>query len=383
LNLLGRLSVLTRASDWRTTLIPFVLGCVYLWLWWFGMAPSAGAVRLVVLSLMTTVGFASFGYVLNEWCDMADDTRAGKAIRFAFVRPWQRTAILLLTISLALMPWAWLPSNALSWVLISAQLGCFLIYSMPFPRLKRIPPLSVVLDAAYAYVIPLWLSFHTYALFAGEGYAAWLFLLLGAAAAIGLRGILLHQVDDVMNDARSGILTLPRMLGPSATSWTVLTLLVAEVTLFLLFLAAMAVRSGRPLAAVLSLLYLGHLAVGLWKGRTGLSMRFLPIIPQRHLTDQFYQNSFPLAVLALLVFQHPLWLGIVPLHLLLLVSREKLGQWRTAALNLAVPLYYRVFRRALNAAVNYPIFVLFLLFGVDLRAEKTSALGYLRGRLGR
>jgi len=383
LNLFNRLATLTRAGDWRTTLVPFVLGCVYQWLWWFGIAPGVASVRLVVLSLVTTVGFAAFGYVLNEWCDIADDARAAKPNRLAFVPPWQRATVLFAALLLALTPWAWLPSNALSWVLISAQFGCFLVYSMPFPRLKLTPPLAVLLDAAYAYVLPLWLSFHTYALFAREGYATWVFPLLGAAAVIGVRGILLHQVDDVMNDARSGILTLPRVLGPSATSWAVLVLLLVEVMLFTLFLSTMVMRSDRSLAVVLPLLYLGHVGVGLWKGRAGLSMRFLSIIPQRHLTDQFYQSSFPLAVLALLVFQHPLWCGIVPLHLLLLVSREKLGQWRTVTLQMAVSMYYGVFRRTLNASINYSIYMLFLLFGVNLKVEKTSALGYLRGRFGR
>lgn len=379
---LGQLQELTRAGDWRTTLVPFVLGCVYLWLWWFAIAPGADAALLVLLSLVTTVGFASFGYVLNEWCDIADDTRAGKPNRMAFVRPWQRVAILFSTLLFTLIPWAWLPSNALSWMLIAAQLGSFLVYSIPFPRLKRIPPIAVVLDAAYAYVLPLWLSFHTYALFADAGYASWTLPLFGAVAAIGLRGIILHQVDDVLNDARSGITTLPRMLGTSSTARAILTLLVAEVLLFVIFLSMLALQSFQSVALVLPLLYFLHVGWGLFRGRKALSLRYLPIIPQRHLTDQFYQKTFPLAVLVLLAFQSPLWAVIIPLHLLLVVSGAQLAQWRFLLQKMAVFIYYRLFRKVANAAVNYPIFLLFLLFGVDLRKEDTSALSYLRRRFG-
>jgi 1,4-dihydroxy-2-naphthoate octaprenyltransferase len=80
---LARIAHLSRTKDWRLTFIPFILGCVYLWLVWFRTPFSIEAMTLIALSLITAIGFAALGYLINEYFDQEDDARAGKLNRMA------------------------------------------------------------------------------------------------------------------------------------------------------------------------------------------------------------------------------------------------------------------------------------------------------------
>lgn len=104
------------------------------------------------------------------------------------------------------------------------------------------------------------------------------------------------------------------------------------------------------------------------------------IHPLRHFTDKFYQVGFPLFTMLLLVFTNPFWLLILPLHFLFLVpdmvknplksySRSYLHRaWR----NGVIPV--------ISASVNYSIYILFRLVGINLIKENTSAKEYIKRR---
>lgn len=378
---LARIAHLSRAKDWRLTFIPFILGCVYLWLLWFQTPFSFDAMVLFFLSLTTAIGFAALGYLINEYFDQDDDLRAGKLNRMAIAPANMRTGLLLAASLIALLPWLWLPSNRFSWLFIAAELGCFAMYSLPVLRLKNIPFIANLIDMAYAYTIPLVLSFHTYSLFHSQSWPAWLWPLVACVSLIGLRGIIIHQVDDLFNDKRAGISTLPITIGPRPTSLVLAFLLMAECVAFLLF--AIMLCSVMPWWAVsIPLVYLIYIAM-LVRSEQSLQLAFLPLTPQRHATDQFYQIVFPMLMLALLALSNWWWAILIPLHVGIMVPFHAMkGVWHKGR-NAVDWVYYIGIRKPMNATVNYSIYYGFLMIGVNLKKENTSAAQYLRNRFQR
>ena len=213
-----RLNIATRSKDWMTSFVPFVMGCVYLWLWWFEFSFDFDLVLVILLSLVTSIGFAGLGYFINEYFDLESDAKAGKQNKLAPVTSFGRLIILIIVLLLTFTPWIFLPKNNFSFILIGLQIILFLLYSMPFPRLKESIYLSLVLDALYAYSVPLLLSFHTFSLLAKSSmYPPWFFLFFLAVTFIGLRNILTHQIKDIFKDEFSGQKTLPMVVGFNAT----------------------------------------------------------------------------------------------------------------------------------------------------------------------
>ena len=378
---LARIAHLSRTKDWRLTFIPFILGCVYLWLVWFRTPFSIEALVLFALSLITATGFAALGYLINEYFDQKDDALAGKLNRMTLAPMHVCIGLLIAATILALLPWMWLPSNPFSWLLIASELSCFALYSFPIFRLKNVPFIANSIDMAYAYTIPMLLSFHTYSLFHGQSWPKWLWPLVTCVSLIGLRGIIIHQVHDLFNDKRAGIRTLPLTIGPRLTSLLLACLMFAEILSFLLF-AFMFSWIMPWWAASILVSYAVYLAF-LIQGEKGLLLAFLPLAPQRHATDQFYQIIFPMLMLVLVAFSNLWWAILIPLHIGVLVPLHVQQQIWHNARNAANGVYYTGIRKPMNATVNYSIYYSFLVVGVNLKKENTSAAQYLRNRFQR
>jgi 4-hydroxybenzoate polyprenyltransferase len=157
----------TRAQDWRFSFIPQIFGNLYLWLLLFKIEFSLGALSLLLLSLITSFGFASLGYFINEYFDQEDDTKAGKVNKLKVVGKSNQIILLVIIVLATFTPWLVLPFNKISGALVTAQITLFLLYaSTPF-RLKKNSYLSGIIDALYAYIVPLVLSHYTYYLYSG------------------------------------------------------------------------------------------------------------------------------------------------------------------------------------------------------------------------
>ncbi|MBX2903864.1 MAG: UbiA family prenyltransferase [Chitinophagales bacterium] len=378
-----QLSVVSRSRDWRLSFVPFIMGCVYLWLSWFAIELNSSSVFLVLLSLLTTVGFAALGYFINEYFDIASDARAGKVNKLAYLPVLLRVGLFLAALALAFVPWCWLPVNGVSWFLIGLQLLFFLLYSLPFPRLKEVPVVSNFIDAGYAYWIPLLLSHHTYALYAQKEWAYWMPLFSMAVFLIGFRNILIHQVNDVFNDRRAGMQTLPMHLGVDATTFLIKILLFHEV----LFLTGVLVMIGiaLPLHFAIVLVYIVAVSYKVWTNRVQFASPYFSIERTRHITDDVNQYVLPLSWLSILVLRHVGFIFLVPLHLLFLFPTAYLITAWTAVL-----LYCKAFwwwwvrfvtvtvRHGFSMCINYPIYLFMKLIGVDLAKEKMSLLEYCK-----
>ena len=66
-----------RAEDWWKSKAALLMGFVYLFALWFDI-PVRPFIPLSVLSIAVIIGFASFGYIVNDFFDKEKDRQAGK-----------------------------------------------------------------------------------------------------------------------------------------------------------------------------------------------------------------------------------------------------------------------------------------------------------------
>jgi 4-hydroxybenzoate polyprenyltransferase len=369
---ISQLGTVTRFKDWRLSFVPVVIGVVYFWLYWFEIKLDRYSAVLFVLSLLTTIGFACFGYFINEFFDKSSDQKAGKINKLSLISPGFQLSIFLGSLAIMLTPWFWLPSDRITWVLIGTEILLFLLYSLPFPRLKRFAFISGIIDSAYAYVIPMILSCYTYQLFSQKQIPDFFLLMTLGFFIIGYRNILIHQVNDIFKDMRAGIVTLPQKLGTIKTSWIILVLLISELGILISFLSITAFTSQLILLCLAG--YFVFLTYRIIRLRNIKSIRFISIHPIRHLTDPFLQFWFPWIILGILISFHWHWIILIPIQIMLIISKSLIQK---------VAQQLRWCRRMLSLFVNYSIYYFFKIFGVDLIKENKSAVGYLRNKMGK
>ena len=90
----------TRAKDWRFSFIPQIFGNLYLWLILFDIPFSISSVLLLILSLITSFGFAALGYFINEFFDKEDDENSNKVNKLKLVSSVNQFWLFVLTLVL-------------------------------------------------------------------------------------------------------------------------------------------------------------------------------------------------------------------------------------------------------------------------------------------
>ena len=139
-------------------------------------------------------------YLVNEFYDREVDAKAGKNNIANDVKSNVLAMIVFSGFSISFFM-LYLVSFKASLLLIG-QVVALLMYSHPLIRLKTKPTLGIVVDATYAYVIPLLILF---AVFEVEVLSPNYLSFLLFNIFIGLRDIVLHQEQDRLNDLKSGI----------------------------------------------------------------------------------------------------------------------------------------------------------------------------------
>ena len=324
------------------------MGIVYLVILCFGTS-FPHAPLMLSMALLTAVGFAGFGYFLNDMTDVAVDRAVGKPNSAAAYGPRSRAGLLAALAALALLPWLVLPLDTLGILLVFLQFAAFTAYSVPPLRLKESPVFSVLADALYAHALPVVLAFHTFSLITGrrEGYALLGFLFLWQLCG-GIRYFLNHLALDRPSDIHNGIPTLAVHRGNGRLyRWISCGVMPAEILFFILCRASIPVE-GRWLflAAALGLLLLDYILLPLVSG-VGPGPYFLYSF-KKVPADHYYQRVFPLLCLCLLVSVNPWFAVLLVLHLLFFYSPvsgnfvRKLGQRARVVLSFVVnhAIYY-------------------------------------------
>jgi 1,4-dihydroxy-2-naphthoate octaprenyltransferase len=283
-----------------------------------GRAPGDQALLGILASLCTIAGIAGVAYFINDLGDVRADLLAGKDNAVAGMNWRERALTLTVFLAAALGPWFYLPFTRTSAILLAAEFGLFVIYCFPPFRLKERGFLGVIADAAYAHTLPAVLAVLTFAYLASEPIAdlpALLLAIAGWQLALGMRNIVLHQLQDHDADVAGGNRTLAVTLGPERLATILKTVLVPlEIAGFAGF--ALAVSQSMPWLVPAYGAYVLFAAA-----RLKLLRQPLPSTLRQGLytyADNFYADWLPLLILGYLLTQVPACWPIAVLHVTLL-----------------------------------------------------------------
>lgn len=356
------------------------MGVVYIAVAWLSI--SFDSFLFLSLSSVTTIaGFASAGYLINDFFDREKDAIAGKKNFLHDKSPALITFLLLCALVMVFAPWLYLPFTKYSVYLIIAELTLFVLYSLPPVRLKERAWAGVLADACYAHTLPVLLAVYTFSLAAQKTLPVWATCLLLAWQMLnGVRNILLHQFDDKEADLRAGTKNLVAGIATDTFHLLLVVLVVIELVLSLLFFGSLAVTNLNFFACIFLLLVWG-IVMGV-KFRTADAHSMMKT-HWRYFPNNVYEKWLPPIVLGILSLADRRFLIILLIHVLLYNAELYTETYKVLfpAIRDAWTKHIRVFlRSATSAMVNYPIYFLFLLFGVDLKKENRSAIDYLKNR---
>lgn len=314
-------------KPWRYK-IPLIMSFAYQMLF-LGEVHPQQRFFLVLAGVLTSIGFAGFGYVSNDVSDMEKDRLAGKANSALTYGKTAMMAVGFGFIALALLPWWYLPFDVVSLVLIASEFLLFALYALPPVRLKERGFSGIVTDALYAYVVPAVLASWTFLLASHRSFnwAWWYFSIVAVWMLFaGIRNVLNHQLADSESDQRSGMKTFVLQVGIHFTGRLIrYILLPLEFAALLAFIIWVFFRI-EWLTALL-LVYVVYALVRYHRECKAGKESALKIFTNVFL-DEMYVGFFPLLfTLALALQSHASWF-IFLLHFLLFQNVLKSLFWR-------------------------------------------------------
>lgn len=370
-----------RANEWWFGKAMLMMGLVYFFVLWFDISFSI-FIQVVIPSLATIVGFAAFGYLVNDLFDRKADARANKKNTLQGKSPIYIASLFGAALLFVFVPWLFLPSNKWIYILIGVELSLFLIYSIPPLRLKEKGLWGVGIDALYAHALPAIIAGYTYVLIAKEEVAFEQFLILFLwQFSAGARNILMHQHDDKEADLIANTNTYIALEGIE------LKLLVKPLLIFECFAALLLFGCLTNLNLVFGPILLAFILatsfIAVIYAQRGL-YSFLDSA-WRHYPNVFYEKWMPILLLILLSFSDAYFLIVLFIHSVLFnLSYWEFIYQKSKAVYLSIPFahvflsLYTPIRILISWIVNHIIFATFLLFGVNLKKENCSAMEYLK-----
>ena len=338
---------------------------------------------LAALSLLTIAGFASMGYLFNDLFDIEKDAIAGKR-NFLADKPWFIVvALFLISATFVLAPWWFLPKTQVSFILIGIQILLFIVYSAPPIRLKERGMAGIVTDALYAHGLPTFLAAYTYALVADFAFpTADIFILFTWQVLAGIRNILIHQADDLDADKKSGSKNFVASLTSAKFQEMLIWFTIVELGLGAAFFGFLLTTN---LWFALCLVIILFLSVADFSFFTEEDTAQFLKSTWKFFPNNIYEKWLPVTYLTVLA------IGDIRFALLLLIhvavfnfdfyvqtANKIYGLWQS------IPFkgYLILVRIFLSYPINYFIYYLLRIFGVDLKKENLSAGAYLKKRWG-
>lgn len=268
------------------------------------------------LYFIALISLATFGYLFNDWCDIASDIASGKKNVLAKLPGKYRIFIVIAPLILCYV--AWRPNIKLANFFLVWQVITLIIYSAPPLRLKSKAWAGVLCDAFYAHVNPAVITLLSFG-FISENpslpQTAFLLVLVMVLSLKGIRNIILHQIHDRKKDFRAGIATVAVKLGPLRTIYVVHQLLLYEIISTLLLVLFAGYNSPPFFISILLFAFISYLKFSGWK---------LAYLPKRQLLFKFlyflndyHENWIPVFLLILLSIYSPPYIFLLLLHFVL------------------------------------------------------------------
>jgi 4-hydroxybenzoate polyprenyltransferase len=317
------------SKPWRYK-APFLISVPYFFLLVGGFQPLDG-LEAIGWSFMTILGIAGFGYWANDFSDRDDDRKAGKANAFEGMPLWQAFGLLGILLSAAVLPWVFFfPIRPITIILLGAEFGLFILYSLPPFRFKERGFLGVLADSGYAHVVPALLAAATFQAMAPETvphFGIFLMCLGVFQGFLGLRNIMLHQLGDFDHDLASKTRTWVVTLGLDR-GWQVVKFIFfpLECLGFVAYLGALSWLGKEQVSTiVIGGAYPVFLILAFWQlhfwYRKPLQGTFQQWLSR--LLDEFYVEWLPVCILGLMVWKDALFWPLAIIHFVVFPNGPK------------------------------------------------------------
>lgn len=326
-----RLTGVLRARDWWEHKVPCFLGVAYA-VAFYDQAPISALWPLWLVIVLAVISCAGYVSVINDITDRADDERAAKPNNMAGQSGLFQAAAL----GFCLIPGlaaAWLMRGCpVTLLLYGFNWLAFTLYSVPPFRLKVRGYWGVLADTCGGQFLPtLWAAMLVVES-THHAVDGWMMLPLALwSFALGLRGILGHQLRDHENDRMAEVGTLVTQYGPTFVSRLVIRVVFPMETLALAgFLIVLHAPLTWPIMAL-------HLLIEARQGdfaqmwaawRTPSPKYWLPL-------TEYYKFYFPVTFILALASRDLSALGFLAAHFLLFPRCAR--QFRRALANLLRP----------------------------------------------
>lgn len=302
-------------KPWRYKL-PLLFSFCYLAIL-IGNKDYSSANIILLISIVSSIGFVAAAYFLNDLGDRKSDAIQGKENSTVGLNSLLIAIIVSCFVSLAIIPWLWIPFDRVSIAIIIAELLLFYAYSIKPFRLKERGFLGILADAFYAHLLPAILAFYTFILWTNIEAKALLFqfIFLGIWQSIsGIRNIISHQIADFENDKKSEQKTWIQKIGIDNAETTIKRMLFLESFTFLIFLFSFWFYYPVILISYLTFIILRVLSYTKnFKASKLSSRKFF----SNYFLDDFYILFFPVIVLFALLWESASYWIVLVSHLLL------------------------------------------------------------------
>ena len=205
---------LFRLKHWWNYIVPPVLSAVYFVLI-FSEINFLESIFYVLLSFLTIISTAAFGFFLNDWTDIESDRISNKSNLVAQLSKRTRWTIIVFLLIIAIIPWIFIYNSLISLMLFSTQLILLTGYSVPPLRLKKHLYIAIICDSLYSGLIFMLAIIYSKSIIKNQLHFENLLLFVFIVLFIlrGIRNILIHQMLDAKNDISANILTIANKYG--------------------------------------------------------------------------------------------------------------------------------------------------------------------------
>ena len=311
-----KIKQIVRFNTWWNFILPPLLAFIYLFLLILNIH-WAEALRITGLFLIWMIGAASFGYFINDLCDVKIDTLAGKKNETLQLSILIKIVVITLSLGIALTPWVFLSDSIFVFGLVIFHLILLVIYSAPPLRLKKNLYIGMICDTLYSILIPLLIVMVTFS----EIHENTQLLILSGTILFwsflkGFRNILLHQLNDKKNDARAGHYTFVHKIGPvKVLNCINFFILPFEFSVFSFLCGYLSFLIDYFFIGFCIFLIFTFLKFSLWKifiiRPRQLRFKFL------YFLNDFYEEWLPIIALVFLALHKVEFLILLALHILL------------------------------------------------------------------
>ena len=280
--------------------------------------PLTSLWRTAVVLLAALVPGAVYVSVINDLTDRDEDRKAGKPNRLDGASRAKAAILVALPVAAGIaVALLWRDDVALLTAYLAAWLA-FSLYSLRPFRFKARGIFGVLCDASGAHLFPTLVAVLLVARDArGEAGAAWLAAVAVWSLALGLRGILWHQLTDRENDRSAGVRTFAQRHPPAVAER------LGTRVAFPLELAGLAsllwqLRSPWPLVLFAVYVVFALRRMRVWS----LNPVVVRPAPRYFIVlHEYYNVFFPLSLLLALALRHPMDGIVLLIHLAVFPAR--------------------------------------------------------------